>query len=186
MLSSHVNKPGMCAMCMCLSLRRWPHRPGEWLPTLDISLLPPAGAVELLLATCLANAVININITRPKPAYGWQGLAGLWGQNTDQAGTFWDALNVSLCASRAQLEYELTWKTNLETLITCKTDLEPKITMKDQPGTTNKHKNWPGTMKDQLGTMKDQPGTMKNHENRHGTMKNQPRIMKTIKTHLEP
>ena len=85
--------------------------------------------------------IIIIIITRPKPAYGWQGLAGLWGQNTDQAGTFWDALNVSLCASRAQLEYELTWKTNLEPLITCKTDLEPKITMKDQPGTTNKHKN---------------------------------------------
>ena len=30
-----------------------------------------------------------IIITRPKPAYGRQGLARLWGQDTDQAGTFW-------------------------------------------------------------------------------------------------
>ena len=30
-----------------------------------------------------------IIITRPKPPYGRQGLAGLWGQDTDQAGTFW-------------------------------------------------------------------------------------------------
>ena len=126
MLSSHVNKPGMCAMYMCLSLRRWPHRPGEWLPTLDISLLPPAGAVELLLATCLANAVININITRPKPAYGWQGLAGSWGQDTDQIGTL-----------RNQENYLEPWKTtwNLEKNIkkrpgTLKIDVEPWKTIK--------------------------------------------------------
>ena len=55
-----------------------------------------------------------IMVTRPKPAYGWQGLAGLWGKNTDQAGTFWGVLNVSLCTSGAQLGYKLTWKTNLE------------------------------------------------------------------------
>ena len=36
--------------------------------------------------------IIIIN-TRPKPAYGRQGLAGSWGQDTDQAGTFWDVLN---------------------------------------------------------------------------------------------
>ena len=36
--------------------------------------------------------------TRPKPAYGWQGLvAGLWGQDTVQTGTFWGVLNISLC-----------------------------------------------------------------------------------------
>ena len=34
-----------------------------------------------------------INITRPKPAYGRQGLAGSWVQDTDQAGTFLGVLN---------------------------------------------------------------------------------------------
>ena len=55
-----------------------------------------------------------IIITRPKPAYGRQGLAGWWGHDTYQAGTFWDVLNVSLRASGAQLGYKLIWKTNLE------------------------------------------------------------------------
>ena len=45
----------------------------------------------------------TIMITRPKPAYGRQGLAGLWGQDTDQAGTFWGVVNISLCAFSAQL-----------------------------------------------------------------------------------
>ena len=31
---------------------------------------------------------IIIIITRPKPAYGRQGLAGSWGQNTDEVSTF--------------------------------------------------------------------------------------------------
>ena len=35
----------------------------------------------------------SIIITRPKPAYGRQGLAGSWGQDTDQAGTFLGVLN---------------------------------------------------------------------------------------------
>ena len=38
--------------------------------------------------------IIIIIITRPKTAYGRQGLAGLWGQDTDQAGTFWGVINV--------------------------------------------------------------------------------------------
>ena len=29
-----------------------------------------------------------IIINRPKPAYGRQGLAGLWGQDTDEVSTF--------------------------------------------------------------------------------------------------
>ena len=47
--------------------------------------------------------MIIIMITRPKPAYGRQGLAGLWGQDTDQAGTFWGVVNISLRAFSAQL-----------------------------------------------------------------------------------
>ena len=49
------------------------------------------------------NISIIIILTRPKPAYGRQGLAGFWGQDTDQAGSFWGVLNVSLRAYGAQL-----------------------------------------------------------------------------------
>ena len=47
--------------------------------------------------------------TRPKPAYGRRGLVGWLGQDTDQAGTFWGLLNVSLHASGAQLGFKPTW-----------------------------------------------------------------------------
>ena len=32
---------------------------------------------------------VIIIVTRPKPAYGRQGLAGSWGQDTDEVSTFW-------------------------------------------------------------------------------------------------
>ena len=48
--------------------------------------------------------IINIITTRPKPAYGRHGLAGSWGQDTDQVSSFWDVLNVSL---HAQLSSDL-------------------------------------------------------------------------------
>ena len=52
----------------------------------------------------LCHRVITIIITtRPKPAYSWQGLAGLWGQDTYQAGTFLGVVNISLRAFSAQL-----------------------------------------------------------------------------------
>ena len=78
-----------------------------------------------------------IIITRPKPAYGRQGLAGSWGQDTNQARILWGILNVSLRASGTQLGYKLTlshkkptwnhektWKIDLEPWKTIKTDLE--------------------------------------------------------------
>ena len=52
---------------------------------------------------CTIIIMIIIIITRPKPAYGRQGLVGSLGQDTDQTGTFWGVLNVSLRASGAQL-----------------------------------------------------------------------------------
>ena len=52
--------------------------------------------------------ILIIIITRPKPAYGRQGLAGSWGQDTNQARIFWGVLNVSPRASGAQLGYKLT------------------------------------------------------------------------------
>ena len=59
-------------------------------------------AIIIIVIIIVILIVITI-ITRSKPAYGRQGLAGLWGQDTDQAGTFWGVLNVSLHASGAQL-----------------------------------------------------------------------------------
>ena len=87
---------------------------------------------------------ININImnTRPKPAYGRQGLAGFWGQDTDQAGSFWGVLNVSLRAYGAQLGFKPTRKMKNHkkqpgitkhlhgTMNNPNNYLEPKITIK--------------------------------------------------------
>ena len=53
--------------------------------------------------------IFIIIITRPKPAYGRQGPAGLWGQDIDQVGSFWGVLNVSLRACSAQLGFKPTW-----------------------------------------------------------------------------
>ena len=50
-----------------------------------------------------------IIITRLKPAYGRQGLPRSLGQDTDQPGKFWGVLNVSLCASSAQLGFKPPW-----------------------------------------------------------------------------
>ena len=82
--------------------------------------------------------IIIIIVTRPKPAYGRQGLAGSWGQDTDQAGTFWGVLNVSLRASGAQLR--LKPKKNLE---------NPTWRLENdgnQPAIVKHHKNPPGTI----------------------------------------
>ena len=82
--------------------------------------------------------ISSIIVTRPKPAYSQQGLAGLWGQDTDQAGTFWGVLNISLCAFSPQLGWRLTWNHKKR----------PRIMKnhEDRPGTLNNHKNPPGTM----------------------------------------
>ena len=47
--------------------------------------------------------------TRPKPAYGWQGLAGSWGQDTDQAGTFWGVLRVSKKEADDSTQFSYVW-----------------------------------------------------------------------------
>ena len=58
---------------------------------------------EMMVMMMIIIIALIIIITRPKPAYGRQGLAGLWGQDTDQAGTFWGVVNISLRAFSAQL-----------------------------------------------------------------------------------
>ena len=55
------------------------------------------------------NNIIIIVITRPKPAYGRQGLAGLWRQDTDEMSTFLGVLNVALRACGAQCVFKPTW-----------------------------------------------------------------------------
>ena len=69
----------------------------------DHGLKLKLGRYDIIIIT-----FITIITTRPKPAYGRQGLAGSWGQDTDQAGTFWGVLNVSLRACSAQLGFKPT------------------------------------------------------------------------------
>ena len=57
---------------------------------------------DLLLIMLIITIII---ITRPKPAYGRQGLAGLWGQDTDKVSNFW----VFLSSHFAQLRIKPTW-----------------------------------------------------------------------------
>ena len=42
----------------------------------------------MVLVIILSIMIIAIIFTRPKPAYGQQGLAGSWGQDTDEVTTF--------------------------------------------------------------------------------------------------
>ena len=63
--------------------------------------------------------IIIINITRPKPAYGRQGLAGSWGQDTDEVNTFLVFLTSHF--AHAALSSDLT---NLGPLMTIKIHLE--------------------------------------------------------------
>ena len=70
-----------------------------------------------------------IIITRPKPAYGWHGLAGLSGQDMDEGSTFWVFLTSHFAP--AALSSEL-----------------------NQPGTINDDINPPGIMKTRPGAVK--------------------------------
>ena len=91
------------------------------------------------------NTIIIIITTRPKPAYGRQGLAGSWGQDTDKVSNFW----VFLTSHFAQLGIKPTWDHSWRY----------KSTWHHENQTWSHNKN----MKNQPGTMKNQPGTMKNH-----------------------
>ena len=110
---------------------------------------------------------IIIIITRPKPAYGRQGLAGFWGQDTDQAGSFWGVLNVSLRAYGAQLGFKPTRKMKNH-------KKQPGIT-KHLHGTMNNQNNYLEpkiTIKVPSVIMKNQPETLKDHKNRPGKIEN--------------
>ena len=74
------------------------------------SLISTANLVDkVIIIDSITTISASITITRPKPAYGQQGLAGSWGQDTDQASTFCGVLNVSLRICNAQLGFKPTW-----------------------------------------------------------------------------
>ena len=59
--------------------------------TWALTSTPVLGPLLVLLygvtvAACLV--IVIIILTRPKPAYGRQGLAGSWGQDTDEVSAF--------------------------------------------------------------------------------------------------
>ena len=65
--------------------------------------------------------IITIITTRPKPAYGRQGLAGSWGQDTDEVSTFLVFLTshfapAALSSDLINLGLLMTMKIHLETL----------------------------------------------------------------------
>ena len=64
-----------------------------------------SGIAIIIMLCLLEKTIIIIIITRPKPAYGRQGLAGSWGQDTDKVSNFW----VFLTSHFAQLGIKPTW-----------------------------------------------------------------------------
>ena len=82
---------------------------------------------------------IIINITRPKPASGLQGLVGSWGQDTDEVSTFLVFLTSHFAPT--PLSSDLT-------------NLGPLMTMKIHLETFKNHGNQPKTMKNHETTLK--------------------------------
>ena len=82
--------------------------------------------------------MIIIMITRPKPAYGRQGLAGSWGQDTDEVSTFLVFFTSHFAPT--PLSSDLT-------------NLGPLMTMKIHLETFKNHGNQPKTMKNHETTL---------------------------------
>ena len=88
--------------------------------------------------------VLQIIITtRPKPANGRHGLAGSWGQDTDEVSTFLVFLTSHFAP--AALSSDLT-------------NLGPLMTMKIHLETLKNHGNQSKTMKNHEATLKNQQG----------------------------
>ena len=107
------------------------------------------------------NCTLAISIyhtTRPKPAYGHQGLAGSWGQDSDEVSTFLVFLTSHF--GPAALSSDLA-------------NLGPLMTMKIHLETLKKHGNQSKTMKN----YGNEPKTMKNHETTLKNYGNQPKAI---------
>ena len=83
---------------------------------------------------------LQSRLTRPKPAYGRHGLAGSWGQDTDEVNTFLVFLTSHFAP--AALSSDLT-------------NLGPLMTMKIHMETLKNHGNQPKTMKNHESTLKN-------------------------------
>ena len=94
--------------------------------------------LTLALFFCITTLVSFVQ-TRPKPAYGRQGLAGSWGLDTDEVSTFLVFLTSHFAP--AALCSDLT-------------NLGPLMTMKIQLETFKNHGNQPKTMKNHETTLK--------------------------------
>ena len=92
--------------------------------------------ITFAITTTIIVIIIN---TRPKLAYGRQGLAGSWGQDTDEVSTFWVFLTSHFAP--AALSSEL-----------------------NQPGTINDDTNSPGIMKTRPVDIKKHEKPTWNHE----------------------
>ena len=104
-----------------------------------ITLFPPP---EIITITIIITIIIII--TRPKLAYGRQGLAGSWGQDTNEVSTFLVFLMSHVAP--AALSSDLT-------------NLGPLMTMKIHLETLKNHGNQPKTIKHEttLKTMGTNP-----------------------------
>ena len=87
--------------------RQRPRRTAPPALALIIPLITVITIISIIAIITIIVIIIIIITTRPKPAYGRQGLAESWGQDRNQAGMFSGVLNVSLRASSAQLRYNL-------------------------------------------------------------------------------
>ena len=120
-------------------------------------LLIKVGIITIIITII----VTTIIITRPKPAYGRHGLAGSWGQDTDEVNTFLVFLTSHFAP--AALSSDLT-------------NMGPLMTMKIHLETLKNHGNQPKTMK-------NHETTLKNHGNQAKTMKPP---WKTMETNQKP
>ena len=78
--------------------------------------------LQVIMVIIMVTIMVIIIATRPKPAYGWQGLAGSWGQYTNEVSTFLVFLTSHFAP--AALSSDLT---NLGPLMTIKIHLESWI-----------------------------------------------------------
>merc|ERR1712177_204801 len=120
---------------------------------------------------CTASIILTLSIiiiitTRPKPAYGRQGLAGSWGQDTDEVSTFLVFLTSHFAP--VALSSDLT---NLGPLMTMKIHLETLKNHGNQPKTMKNHETTLKNHKNPAKTMKNHETTLKNHGNQPKTMK---------------
>ena len=89
--------------------------------------------VIITIIIIIDNAVIIIIITRPRPAYDRQGLAGSWGQDTDEVSTFLVFLTSHFAPAALSSD-----STNLGPLMTMKIQLETLKNHGNQPKTKQK------------------------------------------------